>query len=82
VIDPIKQERQLHAVKAAEVTCHGCGGRTSRRGGRCLECERAGAGAERLHRLTVPQLVTLGANVRAELERRRLELEASTRSQP
>lgn len=86
MIDPQVKARQLQVVQAGVQTgdykCPGCGKRTRDKTGRCVACQRVGAGTERLHRLTTPQLRVLMAQVRAEIQRRIVEAQAALEGEP
>ncbi|HET9554920.1 MAG TPA: hypothetical protein VFP50_18285 [Anaeromyxobacteraceae bacterium] len=82
MIDSQVAARQLSMVSAREYRCPGCEKRTKDTMGRCSACRRLGAGAERLNRLTMPQLRTLLGEVRAEIQRRIVEAQAALEGEP
>jgi predicted amidophosphoribosyltransferase len=77
VIAPEKLEQQragLHLVEQAEGRCPTCGRRTRDVKGRCASCRRS---LPNLTRLTVEQVTGLIEQCRAELKRRRDEIDAA-----
>lgn len=77
-IDPEKLDRQrLSLVPREEVACDRCGRRTTDKTGTCAACKHAKV--PQLARLSTEGLVGLIELCRAELERRRLEVEAALR---
>jgi len=76
MIDPARLEKQrLSLVTSTEAKCARCGRRTRDKSGVCMACRTAHVPA--LHLLTTEQIVGLIGACRAELKKRRDEIDGA-----
>jgi ribosomal protein L37AE/L43A len=73
-----KQQRVI-TTGTAEYECPGCGRRTRNASGKCRACHQTGSGFD-LTGFSIDQLKAMAKNVRAEMERRALELQEALRA--